>query len=194
MSQLCKHCVTKATYKRDRKSLINGASGGVGTFAVQIAKAMGAEVTGVCSTRNLALVQSIGADHVIDYTRQDFTQGTERYDLIVDNVGTHSVSEYSRVLKPTGALVIVGGTSDGPWLGGMSGALSAKLMSPFVSQKVGFFLAHLNHADLDYLRDLLQTGKVTPVIDRRYRLSETSEAIRYLEAGHARGKVIIDVE
>ena len=177
-----------------QKVLINGASGGVGTFAVQIAKVLGAEVTGVCSTRNLALVQSIGADHVIDYTREDFTQGSQKYDLIIDNVGSHSASEYRRVLKSDGTLVIVGGSSDGSWLGGMSGAIKAKLLAPFVSQKIGFFLAKLDHEDLDYLRDLLQAGKITPVIDRRYKLSETPEAIRYLEAGHARGKVVINLE
>lgn len=177
-----------------QKVLINGASGGVGTFAVQIAKALGAEVTGVCSTRNLALVQSLGADHVVDYTREDFTRGQQHYDLIVDNVGSHSASDYLRVLKPHGTLVIVGGSSDGQWLGGLSGALAAKMLSPFVSQKVGFFLASLNHDDLNYLGELLQAGKITPVIDRRYKLSETAEALRYLETGHARGKVIIDME
>jgi NADPH:quinone reductase-like Zn-dependent oxidoreductase len=177
-----------------QKVLINGASGGVGTFAVQIAKAFGAEVTGVCSTRNLALVQSIGADHVIDYSRTDFTQGSQRYDLIVDNVGTHSVLEYRRVLNPQGALVIVGGQSAGRWIGGLSGALNAKLVAPFVSQRIGFFLAQLNHDDLDVLRDLMQSGKVTPVIDRHYPLSQTAEAIRYVEAGHARGKVVITLE
>jgi NADPH:quinone reductase-like Zn-dependent oxidoreductase len=177
-----------------QKVLINGASGGVGTFAVQIAKTLGADVTAVCSTRNLALVQSLGANQVIDYTREDFTRGSERYDVIVDNVGSHSASDYLHVLKPQGALVIVGGSSDGQWLGGLSGALKAKLLSPFVSQRIGFFLARLNHDDLNYLGDLMQTGKITPAIDRQYKLSDTAEAIRYLEAGHARGKVIIDVE
>jgi NADPH:quinone reductase-like Zn-dependent oxidoreductase len=177
-----------------QKVLINGASGGVGTFAVQIAKVLGGEVTGVCSTRNVALVQSIGADHVIDYTREDFTRGSQRYDLIVDNVGSHSAAQTRRALKPAGTLVIVGGSSGGPWLGGMSGAIEAKALAPFVSQKIGFFLAKLNHDDLDYLRQLLQDGKITPVIDRRYKLSETPEAIRYVEAGHARGKVVINLE
>jgi NADPH:quinone reductase-like Zn-dependent oxidoreductase len=177
-----------------QKVLINGASGGVGTFAVQIAKAMGAEVTGVCSTRNIDLVRSIGADHVIDYTREDFTQGDERYDVIVDNVGSHSASEYRRVLSPHGALVTVGGSSDGAWLGPLSDTLKTELLAPFVSQKMGFFMAQLNHKDLDYLRELLQDGKVRPVIDRQYTLNETAEAVRYLEAGHARGKVIITVE
>ncbi len=177
-----------------QKVLINGASGGVGTFAVQLAKVMGAEVTGVCSTRNLALVQSIGANHVIDYTREDFTKGTQLYDVIVDNVGTHSASEYRRVLTPHGALVTVGGLGGGSWLGPMADTLKTALLAPFVSQKMGFFLAHLNHADLDYLRQLLQEGKITPVIDRQFKLSETAEAIKYLEAGHARGKVVINLE
>jgi NADPH:quinone reductase-like Zn-dependent oxidoreductase len=177
-----------------QKVLINGASGGVGTFAVQIAKALGAEVTGVCSTRNLALVRSIGADHVIDYTREDFTQGSLRYDLIVDIVGTHSLSEYRRVLNPQGALVMVGGPNEGRWIGALSGSIKAMLLGPFVSQKFVFMLAKLNQGDLGVLRDLMQTGKLTPVIDRRYKLSETAEAIRYLEKGHARGKVLITVE
>jgi NADPH:quinone reductase-like Zn-dependent oxidoreductase len=177
-----------------QKVLINGASGGVGTFAVQIAKVLGAEVTGVCSTRNLALVRSIGADQVIDYTREDFTQGSQRYDLIIDIVGSHSPSEYRRVLNSNGTLVIVGGSSDESWLGGMSGAIKAKLFAPFVSQKMGFFLARLNPEDLDYLRDLLRDGKIKSVIDRRYKLNETSEALKYLEAGHARGKVVITFE
>jgi NADPH:quinone reductase-like Zn-dependent oxidoreductase len=177
-----------------QKVLINGASGGVGTFAVQIAKVFGAEVTGVCGTRNLALVQSIGADHVIDYTREDFTKGSERYDLIIDNVGSHSAREYLRALKPKGTLVIVGGANGGPWMGPMAGAVAAKLLAPFVGQKMGFFMAKLNHEDLDYLRTLLQDGKITPIIDRRYKLDEAAEAIRYLEAGHARGKVIINLD
>ena len=184
----------KGQIRSGQKVLINGASGGVGTFAVQIAKSYGAEVTGVCSGRNAALVKSLGADHVIDYNREDFTQGSQRYDLIVDNVGTHSLWDYRRVLTPQGTLVMVGGPNDGRWIGAMSGALKAMLVAPFVSQKMGFFLAHLDHEDLDLLRDLLQSGKVTPVVDRRYQLSETAEALRYLEAGHARGKVVITLE
>jgi NADPH:quinone reductase-like Zn-dependent oxidoreductase len=177
-----------------QKVLINGASGGVGTFAVQIAKTFGAEVTGVCSTRNLAMVRSIGADHVIDYTREDFTQGPLRYDLIIDNVGTHSLSEYRRVLNRHGTLVMVGGPNEGRWIGALSGSIKAMLLGPFVSQKFVFMLAKLNQSDLGVLRDLMQAGKLTPVIDRRYKLSETAEAIRYLEKGHARGKVIITLE
>jgi NADPH:quinone reductase-like Zn-dependent oxidoreductase len=184
----------KGKIQPGQKVLINGASGGVGTFAVQIAKAFGAEVTGVCSTRNVAMVRSIGADHVIDYTREDFTKGSLRYDLIVDNVGTHSLSEYRRVLNPQGALVMVGGPNDGRWIGPLSASIKAMLVGPFVSQKLVFILAQLKQGDLDVLRDLMQTGKLTPVIDRRYKLSETAEAIRYIEEGHARGKVIITLE
>ena len=165
--------------------LINGASGGVGTFAVQIAKILGAEVTGVCSTRNLALVQSLGADHVIDYTHEDFTQGTARYDVIFDNVGTHSLSDYRRVLTPQGALVIVGGPGDGNWLGPMSAALNAMVVSAFVPQRLEFFLAHLNQDDLEVLRGMVESGKLTPVIDRRYPLAQTRDALAYLMQGHA---------
>jgi NADPH:quinone reductase-like Zn-dependent oxidoreductase len=174
--------------------LINGASGGVGTFAVQIAKSYGAKVTGVCSTRNVAMVRSIGADQVIDYTQEDFTKGSQLYDLIIDTVGTHSLSEYRHVMTPHGALVIVGSQDKGPWLGPLSGAIDALLYSPFVSQKFIFILAEMNQDDLGTLRDLMQAGKVTPVIDRHYALSEVPEAIRYLEQGHARGKVVITME
>jgi NADPH:quinone reductase-like Zn-dependent oxidoreductase len=184
----------KGNLQAGQSVLINGASGGVGTFAVQIAKVYGAKVTGVCSTRNLGLVRSIGADEVIDYTHEDFTQASQRYDLIIDTVGTHSLSDYRRVLKPDGALVIVGSTDKGRWLGPMLGLVDAKLYSPFVSQKFVFLLAELNPKDLDTLRDWMQAGKVTPVIDRRYPLSEVPEAIRYLEQGHARGKVIVTVD
>jgi NADPH:quinone reductase-like Zn-dependent oxidoreductase len=180
--------------KPGQKVLINGASGGVGTFAVQIAKSFGAEVTGVCSTRNVELVQSLGADHVIDYTKEDFTQGTQRYDLILDNVGSHSLSEYRHVLNPSGALVIVGGPSEDPWIGPMAAPLKASLLSPFVSQKMVMFLAELNPQDLQKLADLMQAGKMTSVIDRRYPLDQAPEAIRYLEAGRARGKVIVNIE
>ena len=174
--------------------LINGASGGVGTFAVQIAKALGAVVTGVCSTRNLEMVRSIGADHVIDYTREDFTEGAQRYDLIVDTVGTHSLSEYRRVLKPDGALVMVGAVDKGLWLGPMSGVLEAMVASHFVTQKFAFMLAELDQGDLTLLGNLMQTGKVTPVIDRRYPLRDLPEAMGYLEQGHARGKVVITLD
>jgi NADPH:quinone reductase-like Zn-dependent oxidoreductase len=177
-----------------QKVLINGASGGVGTFAVQIAKVYGAEVTAVCSTKNMAMVRSIGADHVIDYTREDFTKRPERYDSIIDTVGTHSLSEYARVLNPKGSLVMVGGPNDGAWLGALSMAIEAKLAAPFFSQRFVSILAEMRQSDLDVLRELLQAGKITPVIDRRYPLAETAAALRYLELGHARGKVIISVE
>jgi NADPH:quinone reductase-like Zn-dependent oxidoreductase len=173
--------------------LINGASGGVGTFAVQIARSYGAKVTGVCSTRNLAMVRSLGADRVIDYSQEDFTKESQRYDLIIDIVGTHSLSDYRRVLNPHGSLVIVGSLDKGRWLGPLTGSIDVWLYAPFVSQKLIFMFADLNPEDLDVLRDLMQAGKITPVIDRRYALSEVPEAIRYLEQGHARGKVVIKV-
>ena len=177
-----------------QKVLVNGASGGVGTFAVQIAKALGAEVTAVCSTRNVATARSIGADRVIDYTQEDFTKGAQRYDLIIDNVGSHSLSDYRHVLTPKGILVMVGAPSDEPWLGPLSASIKAALFSPFVSQKLSFFLADLNHDDLNTLAQLAAAGKLTPVIDRRYPLGETAAAIGYVEAGHARGKVVITVD
>jgi NADPH:quinone reductase-like Zn-dependent oxidoreductase len=177
-----------------QKVLVNGASGGVGTFAVQIAKALGAEVTAVCSTRNVATARSIGADRVIDYTQEDFTKGAQRYDLIIDNVGSHSLSDYRHVLTPKGILVMVGAPSDEPWLGPLSASIKAALFSPFVSQKLSFFLADLNHDDLNILAQLAAAGKLTPVIDRRYPLGETAAAIGYVEAGHARGKVVITVD
>jgi NADPH:quinone reductase-like Zn-dependent oxidoreductase len=177
--------------------LINGASGGVGTFAVQIAKAYGAKVTGVCSTRNLAMVRALGADRVIDYTQEDFTKESLRYDLIIDIVGTHSLSDYRRALNPHGSLVIAGSLDRGRWLGPLAGTIDAwlysRLYSPFVSQKLIVLFASLNAEDLDVLRDLIRQGKITPVIDRRYTLSEVPEAIRYLEQGHARGKVVVTV-
>jgi len=177
-----------------QKILINGASGGVGTFAVQLAKYFGAEVTGVCSTRNVALVRSIGADHVIDYTHDDFTQSGERYDVIFDAVGNPGLLAVRQVLKPHGILVLVGAQSNDPWLGGLIRPLEAMLISPFVSQRYAFFVADANQtSDLEWLRDLLQAGKLKPVIDRQYSLSEAAEAMRYLEAGHARGKVVVAV-
>jgi len=179
-----------------QKVLINGASGGVGTFAVQIAKALGAEVTGVCSTRNLELVRSLGADHVIDYTTQDVTQGAERYDVILDNVGTTPLLDFRRVMKPAGIFVIVGGggPNDGKLIGPMARPLQGLLLAPFVSQQFVMLLAEINDKDLQFISDLVAVKKLTPVIDRTYRLSEVPAAIRYLEQGHARGKVIITVE
>ena len=176
--------------------LINGASGGVGTFAVQIAKSFGAEVTGVCSTRNLDLVRSLGADHVIDYTKEDFTKGEQRYDLILDNVGTQPLSGFRHVLQPKGICVMIGGggPNDGGLIGPLARPVKALLLSPFISQKMGMFMAELNKKDLTILGDLMQSGKVTPVIDRTYPLSQIAEAIRYLEQGHARGKVVITMQ
>ncbi len=177
--------------------LINGASGGVGTFAVQIAKSFGADVTGVCSTRNVEMVRSIGADRVIDYTREDVTKSGQGYDVILDNVGNHSLLEWSRVLKPKGILVTIGGggANDSPWIGPfLVRPIEAKMLSPFVSQKFETLLADLNKQDLTILSDLMQAGKVKPVIDRSYSLSELPEAIRYLEKGHARGKVVIALD
>ncbi len=179
--------------KAGEKVLINGASGGVGTFAVQIAKTLGAEVTGVCSTRNVEMVKSLGADHVIDYKNEDFTKGTERYDLILDMVGNRSLNECRGVLKPEGRYVMVGGQS-GRWIAPMDRALRATILSLFVDQEMGMMLSEAKKEDLATLRDLMESGKVTPVIDRRYALAEVPEAIRYLEEGHARGKVVIDVE
>lgn len=183
----------KGRLKPGQKVLINGASGGVGTFAVQIAKSLGAEVTGVCSTRNVELVRSLGADHVIDYTRENFTQGTQRYDLIVDNVGNHPLLNYRRVLHPGGTVVIVGGPK-GDWLGPLLGPLKGALLSPFVAEEFTLILAELNQADLAVLSDLMREGKVTPVIDRRYALHEAPAAIAYLEEGRARGKVVVSLE
>lgn len=173
--------------------LINGASGGVGTFAVQIAKSMGAHVTGVSSTRNVELVRSIGAEQVVDYTREDFTQGSQRYDVIIDMVGNHSPSAYARVLNPKGVYVMVGGQK-GQWIDPMPRVAHMFVYSKFVDQKFGFMLANITKEDLNNLRELMETGKVTPVIDRRYTLPQLPEAIAYLEEGRARGKVVVSVE
>lgn len=183
----------KGHVRAGQKVLINGASGGVGTFAVQIAKSFGAEVTGVCSSRNAEMVRSIGADHIIDYTREDFTKGAQRYDLIIDTVGNHALLEYRRAMTAEGILVIVGGPSEGKWVGPMIGPIKAIFVNPFVSQRFEPFLAELNPQDLAVLADLMRAGKVTPVIDRRYPLSESAAAIAYLEEGHTRGKVIVTV-
>jgi NADPH:quinone reductase-like Zn-dependent oxidoreductase len=183
----------KGNLKPGQKVLINGASGGVGTFAVQIAKTLGAEVTGVCSTRNVDMVRALGADHVIDYTRENFTESGQRYDLILDNVGNHSLLDVRQALAPDGTLVIVGTSSKGNWLGPLWRPLTAILVSPFVSQNLVSFMARLDPQDLSVLAELMQSGQLTPVIDRRYSLSEVPAAIRYLEEGHARGKVVINV-
>jgi NADPH:quinone reductase-like Zn-dependent oxidoreductase len=173
--------------------LVVGASGGVGTFAVQIAKAFGAQVTGVCSTAKADLVRALGADHVLDYTRDDFADGKHRYDVILDIGGNRRLSHLRRALTPRGTLVIAGGETDGRWLGGSDRQLRALLLSPLVSQKLGTFIASENADDLMVLRDLIEAGKVAPAIDRTYALSEVPAAIRYVAEGHARGKVVISV-
>lgn len=187
----------KGKIQAGQKVLINGASGGVGTFAVQIAKSFGAEVTGVYSTRNLDMVRSIGADHVIDYTKEDFTKGAQRYDLIFDLVGNHSFSERRRVLTPNG-ICVMAGIGGGGWhegiLGRLAGEFKALVASRFVNQKFVMYLAKLDKQDLTILGDLMQSGKMTPVIDRTYKLSEVPTALAYLEQGHARGKVVITVD
>ena len=172
--------------------LINGASGGVGTFAVQIAKAFGAVVTGVSSTRNVELVRSLGADHTVDYTQEDYTQGAQRYDVIIDMVGSQSLLANRRVLQPKGIYVMVGGPN-GNWIAPLDRVARMFVLSAFVSQEFEMFMARLNAADLATLRDLMQAGKVTPIIDRRYPLNEVGEAVRYLETGRARGKVVVTV-
>ena len=181
-----------------QKVLINGASGGVGTFAVQIAKSLGAEVTGVCSTRNVDLVRSLGADHVIDYTKEDFTKGDQRYDMIFDNVQNHTFFDRRRVLTPNGICVLAGlggaGWHEDTWTH-LVRSFTTPLMSKFTSQKFSFYIAQLNHGDLALLGDLMQSGKVTPAIDRNYKsLNDVPDALAYLEQGHARGKVVISVE
>jgi NADPH:quinone reductase-like Zn-dependent oxidoreductase len=176
-----------------QKVLIVGASGGVGTYAVQIAKAFGAHVTGVCSTTKVDMVRSIGADHVIDYTREDFADGEQTYDLILDIGGSSSLSRLRRALRPRGTLVLVGGEGGGRWLGVVSRLLRARLLSPFVGQNMRTFLSSENHEDMSVLAELVESGKLTPVIDRTYPLAEVPEAMRYLEEGHIRGKVVITV-
>src|SRR6266516_635260 len=185
----------KGKVRSGQKVLINGASGGVGTFAVQIAKFFGANVTGVCSTRNVDMVKSLGADQVIDYTKEDFAKGSERYDVILDNVPNHSLSEIRRILTPTGKYVMIGGggPNDNRWIGPFGRVIYTLLLSPFVSHQMGMMLADANQKDLTILADLMQSGKVKPVIDRTYRLDQVAEAMRYLEQGHARGKVVITV-
>ncbi|GHO77261.1 hypothetical protein KSD_50320 [Ktedonobacter sp. SOSP1-85] len=179
----------KGQIQLGQKVLINGASGGVGMFAVQLAKSFGAEVTGVCSTRNVDLVRSIGADHVIDYTQEDFTKNEQRYDLIFAANGYHPISAYKRALSPKGMYVMTGGAN--------AQMFQAMLLGPWISmtgrKKMGNVLKKPNQRDLALMKELLETGKVVPVIDRRYPLRETAEAIRYLEKGHAQGKVVITV-
>ena len=187
----------KGQIQPGQKVLINGASGGVGTFAVQIAKSFGADVTGVCSTRNVDMVRSIGADHVIDYTKEDFTKTDQRYDILYDLVGNHSFSERRRILTPTGICVLagIGGAGVHPGtLGRIGRNFWNAFLSNFSNQKFVFYIAKLTKDDLNVLRDLMQSGKVAPVIDRTYKIGETQAAVRYLEEGHARGKVVIVTE
>jgi NADPH:quinone reductase-like Zn-dependent oxidoreductase len=186
----------RAGLKPGQTVLVNGASGGVGSFAVQIAKSLGAEVTGVSSTRNQQLVRSLGADHVIDYTRQDFTQGGLQYDVVMDNVVNHGVLEMRRVLKPEGKLILIGGggIDASPWFGAFKAPIAALFVSWFVDQDMAMFVSHHSREDLATLARLMEEGKVTPVIDRTYPLAETVEAMTYLETGRARGKVVVVME
>jgi NADPH:quinone reductase-like Zn-dependent oxidoreductase len=183
----------KGQLQAGQKVLINGASGGVGTFAVQIAKALGAEVTAVCSTGNVDIARSIGADHVVDYTEEDFTRSDERYDLMLDVAGSRSWSECRRVLTPQATLVIVGGPKTNRLLGPLGHLVKVRLAAVGSSQKVVFFIAKFNKPDMVVLQELLESGKVTSVIDRHYELSEIANALRYLGEGHAQGKVILTV-
>ena len=175
------------------KVLINGASGGVGTFAVQIAKALGADVTGVCSPGNVETARSLGADSVVDYTRDDFTRGAERYDLVLDIAGSRSWSELERVLAPDANVVVVGGPKGTGILGPLSHVIRLRLASLRARHKVAFFIAKIDKADIEVLRELVETGKVTPVIDRTYQLSAIADAFDYLGEGHARGKIVVTI-
>jgi NADPH:quinone reductase-like Zn-dependent oxidoreductase len=179
-----------------QKVLINGASGGVGTFAVQIAKALGAEVTGVCSSRNVELVRSLGADHVIDYTKEDFTQTSERYDVVMDNVANRDILDVRRILKPGGKHLIIGGGGPdaNPWIGAVWAPLKGFVVSWFVDEDIAFFLSHVSAEDLATIAGLMEQGKVRTVIDRRYPLAEAAAAMRYLESGRARGKVVVTID
>jgi len=183
----------KGQIKLGQKVLINGASGGVGTFAVQIAKSYGAEVTGVCSGRNEAMVRSLGADHVINYKQQDYTELGQKYDLIIDMVGNHGLSANRKVMTPEGKLIMVGGAK-GNWIAPLKGPLKAMMYSPFVGQEFVMFIAQMRKQDLAVLGKLMSSGEVTPVIDRSYALKEVPDAIRYSEEGHARGKIIITMD
>jgi NADPH:quinone reductase-like Zn-dependent oxidoreductase len=186
----------KGKIQPGQKVLINGASGGVGTFAVQIAKSFGADVTGVCSTRNVDLVKSLGADRVIDYTKEDYTKSDQKYDVILDNVANHSLSENRRMLPPNGKYVMIGGGSANQqgWIGSLGKPLKALIMKPFVSQQMGMMMAEMKQSDLKYFADQMQNGKLKSVIDRTYKLSEIQQAIAYVEEGHARGKVVLTVD
>jgi NADPH:quinone reductase-like Zn-dependent oxidoreductase len=180
--------------KPGQKVLINGASGGVGTYAVQIAKALGAEVTGVCSTRNVEMARSLGADHVIDYTKENFTEGDARYDVILDNVGSQSFGDMADVMNPKGIIVVVGGSKKGPFLGPIKRVAMSKLVGGFIEPKIKFFIAKFNKEDMQFLADLASAGKLRTVIDRRYPLEQAAAALEYLGEGHARGKIIVTVD
>jgi len=183
----------KARLRPGQHVLIIGASGGVGTFAVQLAKAFGAEVTGACRTGKTDLVRALGADHVLDYTREDITAGRHRYDVIIDIGGNRPLAHLRRALTPKGTLVITGGENGDALLGGIGRNLRAQLLSPFVSQKLTAFIARQRRADLVTVRDMAHSGAVTPAIDRSYPLSQAAAAVRYLADGHARGKVVIGI-
>jgi NADPH:quinone reductase-like Zn-dependent oxidoreductase len=183
----------KARVQPGQKVLINGASGGVGSFAVQIAKSLGAEVTGVCRSTNVGLVRSLGADHVIDYTREDFTLSAVRFDVVFDTVGNHSLSACRRVMTPKGTILPVGGGAGGMWVGPLPHLLKLVVSSRFVSQRVVFFVASVRANDLIVLKELCEAGKVTPAIDRCYPMGEVVAAIRHLKEGHPHGKVVITV-
>lgn len=175
------------------KVLINGASGGVGTFAVQLAKSLGAEVAGVCSTRNADLVRSLGADHIIDYTREDFAQRDERYDVVIDNVGNRDLMDLKKILKPGGRIIIVGAPKGGRWIAPLWNPLKAAIVNPFIDEEIGWFISDANAEDLKFLVEMLSAGRLKPVVDRSYKLAEVPEAMRYLQTWRARGKILIEV-
>ena len=183
----------KGNLQPGQKVLINGASGGVGTLAVQVAKALGAEVTGVCHARNVELVRSLGADHVVDYTREDFTRGERRYDLLLHVAGRRTWSEVARVLEPDATVVVVGGPMGNRAIGPLAQVARLRLGSVRDSRRTVFFIAKLNRPDLEFLRELLEAGKLTPVVDRQYELSQAADAFRYLGEGHCRSKVVVNV-
>lgn len=183
----------KAAVQPGQRVLINGAAGGVGTFAVQLAKVFGAEVTAVCSTRNVDLVRSLGADHVIDYTQENFTQSSQKYDLLYDIIGNQPLTACLRILNAEGKMILAGG-SGGPILGPIGRMIRAALLSRFVSQKLDFYIAEDSGEDLNFMKELIEAEKVKPVIDQCYKLEDVPDAIHYLEQGHARGKVVITMD
>jgi NADPH:quinone reductase-like Zn-dependent oxidoreductase len=183
----------KGKVQPGQRVLIIGAGGGVGTYAVQVAKAHGAEVTGVCSSSKVELVRSLGADHVVDYTREDFTEGAIRYDVIIDTAGNRPLSGLRRALSPRGTLVIIGGENGGNWVGPINRLLPALLLSPFVGQKLGVFISTEGQEDLQTLKEMVEGGVVTPAVDRTYPLIEAPDAVRYVGEGHSRGKVVVTI-